>query len=247
MAWPTAAWCRAWAGNTTSSPWRMPCPARARCCACAPRASRTAACAPTSSPATGTPRFRGTCATSRSPNTASPTCAAAPMRECVAAMIDIADSRFQEELLGAAKRANKIDAGYRMPEPYRHNTPAAARGSLRGAAARGAVLRISLRHGPHARGDRTRARTALAEGAHRERGARLRRLRARLPAAWMLRIALSRKTGLGGARGLPRKNSWRNWWAWHCAPPRRRAPRYFANSRDGSLNALNSSALPEGS
>jgi hypothetical protein len=43
--------------------------------------------------------------------------------ECVAAMLDIADSRFQEELLTAAKRAHKIDAGYRIPEARRHNTP----------------------------------------------------------------------------------------------------------------------------
>ena len=31
--------------------------------------------------------------------------------ECIAAMIDIADSRFQEKLLSDAKRANKIDSG----------------------------------------------------------------------------------------------------------------------------------------
>jgi len=43
--------------------------------------------------------------------------------ECVAAMIDIADSRFQEKLLAEAKRANKIDAGYRIPASRRHNTP----------------------------------------------------------------------------------------------------------------------------
>src|SRR5688572_30553766 len=43
--------------------------------------------------------------------------------ECIAAMIDIADSRFQDELLAAAKRANKIDAGYRVPASRRHNTP----------------------------------------------------------------------------------------------------------------------------
>jgi acyl-CoA hydrolase len=42
--------------------------------------------------------------------------------ECIAAMINIADSRFQDELLTAAKRANKIDAGYRVPEQHRHNT-----------------------------------------------------------------------------------------------------------------------------
>ena len=43
--------------------------------------------------------------------------------ECIAAMIDIADSRFQDELLAAAKRANKIDSGYRIPGSRRHNTP----------------------------------------------------------------------------------------------------------------------------
>jgi hypothetical protein len=43
--------------------------------------------------------------------------------ECVAAMLNIADSRFQLALLAAAKRANKIDAGYRIPEQYRNNLP----------------------------------------------------------------------------------------------------------------------------
>jgi len=44
--------------------------------------------------------------------------------ECVAAMLNIADSRFQDELLAAAKRANKIDASYRIPDQFRRNTPA---------------------------------------------------------------------------------------------------------------------------
>jgi len=44
--------------------------------------------------------------------------------ECVAAMLNIADSRFQDDLLAAAKRANKIDAGYRVPDQYRQNLPA---------------------------------------------------------------------------------------------------------------------------
>jgi acyl-CoA hydrolase len=43
--------------------------------------------------------------------------------ECIAAMLDITDSRFQQELLRAAIRAHKIDAGYRIPEQRRHNTP----------------------------------------------------------------------------------------------------------------------------
>jgi acyl-CoA hydrolase len=44
--------------------------------------------------------------------------------ECIVAMLNIADSRFQDELLATAKRANKIDAGYRVPEEFRRNTPA---------------------------------------------------------------------------------------------------------------------------
>jgi hypothetical protein len=43
--------------------------------------------------------------------------------ECVAAMLQIADSRFQDELLRDARRANKIDAGYRIPDEFRRNTP----------------------------------------------------------------------------------------------------------------------------
>jgi len=43
--------------------------------------------------------------------------------ECIAAMLDIADSRFQEQLLADAKRARKIDAGYSIPASRRHNTP----------------------------------------------------------------------------------------------------------------------------
>jgi hypothetical protein len=42
----------------------------------------------------------------------------------VAAMLNIADSRFQEPLLAEAKRAHKIDSAYRIPEEYRRNTPA---------------------------------------------------------------------------------------------------------------------------
>ncbi len=43
--------------------------------------------------------------------------------ECIAAMLNISDSRFQQALLAAAKRANKIDAGYRIPERFRGNLP----------------------------------------------------------------------------------------------------------------------------
>lgn len=43
--------------------------------------------------------------------------------ECIAAMLNITDSRFQDALLDAGKRANKIDSGYRVPEEFRRNTP----------------------------------------------------------------------------------------------------------------------------
>jgi acyl-CoA hydrolase len=39
-------------------------------------------------------------------------------------MIQIADSRFQPQLLAQAKKAGKIEAGYEIPEVFRHNTPA---------------------------------------------------------------------------------------------------------------------------
>ncbi|HPS58860.1 MAG TPA: acetyl-CoA hydrolase/transferase C-terminal domain-containing protein [Spirochaetota bacterium] len=46
-----------------------------------------------------------------------------PDEEVIAAMLNIADSRFQDELLDQAKKAKKIPADYRIPEEYRHNTP----------------------------------------------------------------------------------------------------------------------------
>jgi acyl-CoA hydrolase len=44
-------------------------------------------------------------------------------RECVVAMLSIADSRFQEQLLTDAKRAGKIESGYRLPDALRANLP----------------------------------------------------------------------------------------------------------------------------
>ena len=40
-------------------------------------------------------------------------------------MIQIADTRFQPQLLAQAKKAGKIEAGYEIPEAFRSNTPAA--------------------------------------------------------------------------------------------------------------------------
>ena len=57
--------------------------------------------------------------------------------ECVAAMLNLADSRFQLALLAAAKRANKIDAGYRIPEQYRNNLPSKLEEAFAGSRAAG--------------------------------------------------------------------------------------------------------------
>jgi len=43
----------------------------------------------------------------------------------IAALINIADSRFQEELLRQAQAAGKIARDYRIPESCRNNTPEA--------------------------------------------------------------------------------------------------------------------------
>jgi acyl-CoA hydrolase len=44
-------------------------------------------------------------------------------REVMAALLNIADSRYQPELLEKAKRAGKIPLDYEIPQHYRHNTP----------------------------------------------------------------------------------------------------------------------------
>ena len=46
-----------------------------------------------------------------------------PDEQVIAAMLEIADSRFQEGLLEQARRAGKITAGYRLPDHCRQNTP----------------------------------------------------------------------------------------------------------------------------
>jgi hypothetical protein len=43
--------------------------------------------------------------------------------EIIAAMINIADSRFQKQLLDQAKKAKKIPEDYEIPQEYRSNTP----------------------------------------------------------------------------------------------------------------------------
>ncbi len=59
-------------------------------------------------------------------------------RDTIAAMLAIADSRFQPGLLKAAKAARKIEAQYQIPDAHRDNTPARTERAL--TPARGAGL-----------------------------------------------------------------------------------------------------------
>jgi len=44
-------------------------------------------------------------------------------RECIIAMLNIADSRFQAGLLAEAKKVGKVEAQYEIPERWRDNYP----------------------------------------------------------------------------------------------------------------------------
>jgi hypothetical protein len=46
-------------------------------------------------------------------------------------MLNIADSRFQQQLLEQAKKIKKIPKDYEIPEEYRHNTPDKIAGQLK--------------------------------------------------------------------------------------------------------------------
>jgi hypothetical protein len=46
-----------------------------------------------------------------------------PEKMVIAEMINVADSRFQKQLLAQAKKAGKIPMDYEIPEEYRNNTP----------------------------------------------------------------------------------------------------------------------------
>jgi acyl-CoA hydrolase len=50
--------------------------------------------------------------------------------ETIAALLNITDSRFQEDLLREAQAAGKISRDYRIPEVHRHNLPAALEDAL---------------------------------------------------------------------------------------------------------------------
>ena len=45
--------------------------------------------------------------------------------EIIKRLLRIADSRFQSELVAAAKAHGKLEADWQLPESWRHNTPEA--------------------------------------------------------------------------------------------------------------------------
>ncbi len=57
--------------------------------------------------------------------------------EIIIALLEIADARFQEQLLGKARAAGKIRADYRIPDAARDNTPQRLSGALRELRAQG--------------------------------------------------------------------------------------------------------------
>ncbi|MDT8319006.1 MAG: acetyl-CoA hydrolase/transferase C-terminal domain-containing protein [Xanthomonadales bacterium] len=57
--------------------------------------------------------------------------------ECIKAMIHIADTRFQDELAGQARRAGKLDPNWSIPDSARSNTPEALERVLSPFAGRG--------------------------------------------------------------------------------------------------------------
>ncbi|MGC4029417.1 MAG: acetyl-CoA hydrolase/transferase C-terminal domain-containing protein [Steroidobacteraceae bacterium] len=57
--------------------------------------------------------------------------------EVIAALLEIADSRFQPQLLAEAQRAGKVARSYRIPDHARHNTPQRLAGLMRPLRARG--------------------------------------------------------------------------------------------------------------
>jgi acyl-CoA hydrolase len=51
--------------------------------------------------------------------------------ECIKALLNIADSRFQPQLIEAAERAGKLARGYRVPAEFQHNLPESYRTPLK--------------------------------------------------------------------------------------------------------------------
>ena len=125
--------------------------------------------------------------------------------ECIAALLNIADSRFQESLLAQAGAAGKIRGDYRIPEAFRGNLPARLTKALGDYRARGFFSEYPF--GTDLTGDEIVLARALSflEGRTGNAGARLltaaRALALGSPAprhrAALARMGLERPRGLG--------------------------------------------------
>ncbi|WP_204274392.1 hypothetical protein, partial [Klebsiella aerogenes] len=58
-------------------------------------------------------------------------------RDCIAAMLSITDSRFQDRLVEQARDGKKVEAGFRLPEAQRDNKAERISEALRPAKAGG--------------------------------------------------------------------------------------------------------------
>jgi len=125
--------------------------------------------------------------------------------EVIAALLNVADSRFQEELLARARAAGKLRADYRIPDAYRANLPQRLERCLR--TGRDGGFFSEYPFGTDLTAEEIRLARALKylEARSAERGARLgsavAALRARVPAerhgAALRRMALERPRGAG--------------------------------------------------
>ena len=207
-------------------------PVRARSCACAPRAARTANSPPTSSPATGIRRFRAICATSPSPSTESPTCAAVPTPSAsprCSTSPTRASRRNCSRPPNAPTRSMRVTA-FRLA-PSKH--PGTPRRSLHRTAARRPVLRIPFRNGSHARGNRTRAGLRWLKDHMGTRWQRLKMIARSLATRVDLQDQPYLETGTRRARRHAPEHHGRSRGARiEREPPARTT--YFANSREGS-------------
>ena len=119
--------------------------------------------------------------------------------EVIAALLNIADSRFQDALLARAREAGKIRADYRIPDAFRNNLPGRLRGALAAHRARGYFSEYPFGT------DLTAEETALARA--------LQSLEARSASRWArITMLLAAVTRGGHAPCTPRRCS-----AWHCS------------------------------
>src|SRR5262249_29361543 len=164
-------------------------------------------------------------------------------RDVIAAMLAVADSRFQDELLRRARDAGKIERGFELPAACRDNTPERIARALAGAREEGPAAVVSLRQRLHR--DRSAAHPGAQAVAHgvaaaacRSLGARIFRIRAveraaRLPCPYGARPSVRRdgtrrsRAASRGAGGITLMETYR-------CRPRESGDPYFRGGGYGS-------------